>query len=213
MALPQRILLRWVAVGCAVSIAACAPSFDDTRSLAALKDANEAVVFIKLAYNGTPCRTGNIALATEVSPGRLELHKTLMVGGITGSAALDTRQVSLPAGTYHIGYVQCQALLDSGYMMGVGEQDGSVFIGNPRQSLARFTISAGEVVNVGQINLVPTDYLANTASISVTDVSSDTMQRLRAGVPNLSSTLITRLMTTTSPGQPYKIERVKLGTG
>jgi hypothetical protein len=218
MRLLQKLLSCWAAVGCAIGVCGCAPGLDDTKSLTALKGANEGVVFLQLAYEGVPCRTGNIALARETSPGRFELYKTLMMGGITGSASLNSRQVSLPAGTYHIGYITCQAVqenlsMGSGYMMGIGEQDGDFFIGNPKQSLVQFTVASGEVVNLGQINLAPTDYLANSARISVTDLKPDAMNRLRGGVPSLASTMVTRLMTSTAPSQSYKIERVKLGAG
>lgn len=218
MPLLRRLVSYSGAAGCVLGVSACAPGFDDTKSLTALKSANEGVVFLQLAYDGIPCKVGNIALATESSPGRFELRKTLMMGGVTGSASLNSRQISLPAGTYHVGYITCQSVqesgyLNSGYMMGVGEQDGSFFIGNPKQSLAHFSVAAGEVVNLGQINLVPTDYLAKATMISVTDIDSDAMARLRSGVPTLSSTLVTRLMTPTSPTQSYKIERVKIGAG
>lgn len=213
MPVMRSILRCCVAIGFAIGVVACAPGFDDTKSLSALKSANEGVAFIQLAYGGVPCKVGNIVIATEPSPGRFEVHKTLMVGGITADASLNSRQFSLPAGSYHIGYIACQALADSGYMMAVGEHDGTLLMGNPKQSLAHFTVAAGEVVNLGQINLAPTDYLANAARISITDISSDTMSRLRSGVPALSPTLVTRLMTASSPTQPYKIERVKLGAG
>jgi len=211
---PMPVLHRMLWCGVVVictAVAACAPGIDDSKSLSALKSANEGIVFLRLTYAGLPCRTGNVALATEPAPGRFELHKTLMVGGIAGSAAMTPRQVSLPAGTYHIGYVACQSVGEMKYMMGVGEHDGTVVIGNPRQSLAKFTVSAGEAVDVGQINLQPTDYLLNAATISVADITPDAMQRLRAEAPTLSSSLVTRLMTVTSPGQSYKIERMQLG--
>jgi hypothetical protein len=218
MPLLHKMLWCFAVIGCAIVVSACAPGLDDTKSLSALKSANEGVVFLQLAYEGLPCRGGNIALATETAPGRFQLHKTLTMGGITGAASRNSRQVSLPAGTYHVGYITCQAVQEnlsfaSGYMMGVGEQDGDFFIGNPKQSLAQFTVAAGEVVNLGQINLAPTDYLANATRISVTDINSDAMARLRGEVPTLSSTMVTRLMTSTAPTQSYKIERVKLGTG
>jgi hypothetical protein len=213
MPLLQRILSCCAFAGCAIGVAACAPGLDDTKSLTALKSANEGIVFLQLAYEGIPCRNGNIIITTEPSPGRFEVHKTLMVGGLDAGASLISRQVSLPAGAYHIGYVACQARTEMSYMMAVGEHDGTLLMGNPKQSLAHFTVAAGEVVNLGQISLAPTDYLANATRISVTDINPDAMNRLRSGVPTLASTLVTRLMTSTAPTQSYRIERVKLGAG
>lgn len=207
----QRILWCCVVVICASVVAACAPGIDDSKSLSALKSANEGAAFLQISYGGLPCRIGNVALATEAAPGRFQLYKTLMVGGMAASAALAPRQVSLPAGTYHIGYVACQSVGEMKYMMGVGEHDGSVVLGNPRQSLAKFTVSAGEAVNVGKLNLEPTDYLADAARISVVDMAPDAMQQLRAEAPALSSSLVTRLMTVTSPGKAYRIERAQIG--
>ncbi len=192
------------AFGCVIGVAACMPGFDDTYSPNLLKNGNQGVVFIRATYGGIPCKSGNIALATERSPGHFELHSSPMLGGLNESG-LNSRQIALPVGTYHVGYVQC--LVDFQTLV-VGETDGTMFIGNPRQSLASFTVSAGEVVNVGQINFFPTDYLAKAATISVADVDAATMGRLRSGVPKLSSMLVTRLMVPSSPGQSYKISWV-----
>lgn len=177
------------------------PGFDDTYSPDLLENANQGVVFIKVTYGGVPCKTGNIALATERSPGRFELHSSPMLGGLNATG-LNSRQIALPAGTYHVGYVQC--LVDF-QTVKIGEIDGTIFIGNPRQSLASFTVSAGEVVNVGQIDFLPTDYLAKAATISIADIDVVTMDRLRSGVPKLSSKLVTRLMVPSEPGRSYAI--------
>ena len=198
---------------CAIVAAGCAPGLEDTKSLGALKSSNEGIVFAQLAYRGLPCKVGNLALATEVSPGRFQLYKTLMMGGITVDATLSPRQISLPAGTYHIGYVACQSVADMGHMMGVGQHDGTLVVGNPLQSLGTFTVAAGEVVNIGQINIDPTDYLAHNATISVSNLSDVAAQRLQAGAPTLSAAAVARPMTVTSPGQAYKIERAQIGNG
>jgi hypothetical protein len=207
----QRLIRSCAALAGIMGVAACSQGFDDSKSLAALKSANEGAVFIKVTYSGRPCRVGNIALATEPSPGRFMLHSTPMLGGIN-SSGLNSRQLSLPAGTYHVGYVQCM-LDDGGQTTVVGEHDGTIQIGNPRQSLAHFTVAAGEVVNVGQLNLVPTDYLAKSTAISITDIDAASMGRLRNGVPTLSSTMVTRLMSDTAPGQTYKVSWVQMGGG
>ena len=213
LALLQRLMVGCVSIGCCLGISACAPGLDDTQSLQTLQSAKEGIVFLQLAYHGIPCRNGNVALATEPSPGRFQLYNTLMVGGLLRSASMTSRQVSLPAGTYHVGYVSCQPVTDLSYTLGVGEQDGTVFIGNPLQSLAHFTVGPGEVVNLGRIDLLPADYLANDAKISITDVDADALQRLRSGVPTLASVMVTRLMTPTSPGKSYKIARARIGNG
>ena len=154
-------MLRVVMFGCFAGLSSCAPGFDDTISLADVKKANEGVVFLNVTYAGRPCRTGNIVLATEPSPGRYVLHSGPMIGGIT-SAAINPRQITLAAGRYHVGSLQC--MVDD-KMLAIGPHDGTVVVGNPLQSLASFSISSGEVVNLGQINITPTDYRADNGTI------------------------------------------------
>lgn len=205
--LPQRLIRLCAAVIGAIAASGCAPSFDDAIDPIALKSANEGVVFLKIAYAGRPCRLGNVALATEPSPGRYVLHSAPTLGGIN-SAGFNSRQISLAAGTYHIGYIQC-ALDDAKRTVVLGETDGAIQIGNPQQSFAHFTIAAGEVINLGQFNFAPTDYLENSAAISITDIDAAAMERLRSGVPKLSSTMVSRLMSATTPGQSHKITWVQ----
>jgi hypothetical protein len=203
-------LIRCCAVFASVmGLGACASSFDDTRSLVGLKSSNEGAVFIKVTYGGQPCRVGTIALATEPVPGRFVLQSTPLLGGIT-SSGLNSRQLSLPAGTYHVGYVQC-ILDDAGKTAVVGETDNAAKIGNPVQSLAHFTVDAGEAVNVGQLDLVPIGNPANATAISTADVDAATMERLRKAVPALSSAMVTRLMAPTTPGQTYKLTWTQMG--
>ena len=205
--LPQRLIWLCAAVIGAIGVSGCAPSFDDAINPIALKGANEGVVFLKITYAGKPCRLGNVALATEPSPGRYVLHSSPTLGGIN-SAGFNSRQLPLPSGTYHIGYVQC-ALDDATRTVVLGETDGAIQIGNPQQSFAHFTIAAGEVVNLGQLNLVPTDYLENSATISITDIDANAMERLKSGVPKLSSMMVSRLMSATDPGRSHKITWVQ----
>lgn len=190
-------------------MSSCTPGFDDSVPPAVLQSSNQGYVFINLAYRDAPCSHGNIFLATEPTPGRFQFHSAPMTGG-TVQATTSARQIALPAGTYHVGYVQCFV---DGRAAIVGDTDGAIVQANPLQSLGRFTVSAGEAVNVGQVNLMPTDYLAHRATVVITDLSADAMQRLRAGVPKLSSKLVTRLMTQASPGQSYKISWVQAGRG
>jgi hypothetical protein len=202
--LPHRLTARCAALGAAISLIACTPGFNDTISTSALKGANEGAAFIKISYGKWPC-DGNVGLAKETSPGKFELHSTPRLVGI------NSRQLSLPAGTYHVGYIQC--LTSSSQAVVVGETDGTLLIGNPHQSLARFTIVPGQVVNLGVLNIVPTDHLANSARLSIADIDEFTMDRLRKAVPTLSSTLVSRLMALTSPGEVYKLRWEKVGLG
>lgn len=194
-------------VGCLLGAAACAPGFDDTKSLTEIKSANKGVAFITVTFGRLSCSPGNIFLATEPSPGNFELFSAFMIGGMNAPLA-NTRQISLPAGTYHVGALQC---VSSGHMVRVGELDGLITAGNPKQSLASFSIAAGEAVDLGHVDFSPTDYLANSGVISVRPLDDLAMNRLRNGVPTLSSQLTTRFMTITSPGQTYTLSWQKLG--
>ena len=207
----RRLLSCCMAIASVIALTGCVASFDDSLTPLALKGANAGVVFMKVTYVGNPCRVGNVALATEPSPGRYVLHSAPMLGGINASG-LNSRQISLPAGTYHVGYVQCM-LDDGGKTAVLGETDATIQIGNPRQSFAHFTVSAGEVVNLGQINFVPTDHLANASTISITDIDAATMGRLRSSLPTLAPVMVTRLMAETQPGQSFKISWTQMGGG
>jgi hypothetical protein len=111
-----------------------------------------------------------------------------------------------------VGSVQC-ILDDAGKTAVIGETDGAGKVGNPLQSLAHFKVDAGEAVNVGQLDLVPIGNPASASAISATDVDAATMERLRKAVPSLASSMVTRLMSPTTPGQTYKVAWLQTGGG
>jgi hypothetical protein len=174
-----------------------------TSSVAELRASGMGAVFIQGAAGGIPCNVGSIILATEPAPGRYLKYDAIVISGLLYPVK-GARRLELPAGTYHIGAIHC---LVGNTQVEVGDHDGSIVVGNPRQSFAKFTVARGELVNVGKIDVQPVSGPPNFVRVVTGEINPRDMERLH---PAPSARPIKRLMTDMAKGQTYKARWVAL---
>ena len=204
--LPQRLTARCVALGGAIGLIACTPVRRHHQPARAQRRERECRIHQNLLRQ--------LAVPTGTSAWRTRLRlATSSCTALRGWSAFNFPALApaLPSGRHlpcRIHPVHAGRWRENGR----ARRDGrKLLIGNPRQSFARFTVVPGEVVNLGELNLVPTDHLANSARFRSRTSTRHHGPAAKA-VPKLSSTMVTR-WPPTSPGDAYKLTWAKVGLG
>jgi hypothetical protein len=180
--------------GCAVLV----NKPDGTVTTATLARDGKALALLLIARQG--CNAVSVNLAVPDGDG-FQFDR-VVVPPITGKS--NVSEIELDPGEYHIVHHLCSARdLDSKgrprtVMKNLGSQGG---IGRYRQSYASLRVVAGEIVNVGEIHILPTP-LPGFVDVKVQEWPASEMDIFRKERPTLYAQMKTRLMTVTKPPTP-----------
>ena len=199
------VLAGSLAVMTAVVLSACAPDGggkinDALTDSATLQTNHEAVALIRFAPPDPACS----ALGMQIGVAEGNLYRPLQTLRLKQLAVTNVMEARLAPGTYHVLSMTC---VHGKALHTMWEPEGNGLL---RRSYATFTVSAGEVVNLGEIRAVRVGRPAGVhgsfkdVKIEIADWPLSELDRYRSQRPKLFAQMKTRLMTVdgaaTSPG-------------
>jgi hypothetical protein len=179
---------RWVlaALLSAVALSGCAPTSkvagDPTPQ--SLTESKKGIALVRFSTLEQHCKSEFLAIGAPSGTG----HRLVSVLYSTPSSPANARiaEVELEPGPYRVLGLKCERQRST-LVAGSG---GGAF----SESLAAFEVRAGEVVNIGNIELK--GHANNTrASVAVTDMPIQELKRFEAARPALYAAMVTRLAT------------------
>jgi len=189
----------WRASGAVIvllaAVSGCAQSShvtDGTQS-SLLASHNKAVAVMRLGSPNPNCQHAAVLLGVRDGAG-YKRHTPVKIADIRGLEKAPVGEVELDAGEYHVVAFSCVAG-NAPTVVADKTTDGHY-----RQSFAHFTLSPGEIVNVGSLYLDAANVKhsalgkAMRAEVTVTDWPLDDIERYKAARPELAAQMKTRLM-------------------
>ncbi len=192
-----------VAVG---SVLGCASTsrVADNVTTGQLSQKNKSVALMKVGSVDPSCVTASVLLGRR-DGAVFQPARQIDVAGLKAPVAPLVSEVELDPGEYHVIGYSCAA--PSGKKVAVTSQVNGVY----RSSLAHFQIGAGEILNVGYLQMhagrVRRNLLSHSVPmrLSVSDWPLDEIERFRKQRPQLFDQMKVRLMTV--PNGPSEEER------
>jgi hypothetical protein len=188
-----------VVLGAAVgAISGCAPS---TRMLVeptpeALAGKARGVAVVKFSMPNEACLQQMLIIGTRDGNGHRVVAR-LQAAGSAPTTTANAAEVQLEAGAYEVLGYRCHRTRSA---IAVGTEGGPY-----TASLGRFTIGAGEVVNIGHITLKRT-WGSNEITMDVADWGLPDLTRYRDERPKLFAGMRTRLLVV-NVGKPLTAEQ------
>lgn len=165
------------------------------RSADELKASGKAIALMRVAAASPNCNHVGVLLGTrEGDAYRRGQH--MAVANVRSVADSPVAEVELPAGEHHVIAYSCVGDKGPSVVTDKAAEDGLY-----RTSYARFTVEAGEVVNVGYLNFGAARHGHNAfgrpvrVDVSVTDWPLPDIERFKQKRPELFASMQTRLMT------------------
>ena len=202
--------MRWVArgrsaaagcVGAAISLslAACTQTsrVDAGVSAASLSKAGKAVAVMRLGAASPRCRNVGVWLGVREGTA-FRKHTPVVVINERSLSEVPVAEVELDPGEYHIVAYACGT--ERGYKTLQDDAGGGGLL---RSSYATFTLSPGEIVNVGYLHLDASRVGRNMfgravrTAVRITDWPLDELERFKSRRPHIYAQMRTRLMTPT----------------
>ena len=158
---------------------------------ATLQTSSEAVALIRFPPPDPAC----IALGMQIGVAEGKLYRPLQTLRLKQLAVTNVMEARLAPGTYHVLSMTC---VRTKSMQTMWEPEGNGLL---RRSYATFTVTAGEVVNVGEIRAVRAGRTTGIfgdfkdVKIEVGDWPLSELDRYRSQRPKLFAQMKTRLMT------------------
>lgn len=187
-------LFRCAIMAFAALTAACGGTsrVGDELTATSLTQSRKAVALIKLGAADPMCTVLQAGIGVREG----ELYRIVETARIQRNAKdAAVAELELGAGEYHVVSYTCNR--PGGPLHLAESNGGGVF----RKSYASFSLTAGEVINVGYLQLVPmaSTQVANTrvlaVRLAVTDWPLGELERFKLERPNLYAHMKTRLMT------------------
>jgi hypothetical protein len=195
----MRVVWCFAASGMALISAACVQTsrVDDAVTTQKLAGAKKAVAVMRLGSASPTCINVSVLLGTREGEGyrRGQVVTVALVRSLHDS---QVAEVELDPGEHHVIGYKCMA--EKGE---TAVADTSTTAGLFRTSFARFTLNAGEIVNVGYFHFGASHEgrslfgRAVRTDIEVTEWPLSEIERFRQKRPAVYAQMITRLMTLT----------------
>jgi hypothetical protein len=190
--------------GCATNATFVAPNTEVQK----LAGENKGVVLLHTSLHDEPCHTIKAMLAKPDTFGRYAEAEWINVKFVTNRPK-EPSQIALVAGDYGFVEFECQGGQKRVYAARIVQlgnpldRSGSVY----ERPIATFNVQAGEVVDIGSLQLAARrvgayGWQTSAFSAVVTPMPELWLQNLAAGKPNLHSARVTRLMKVPPPGPP-----------
>jgi hypothetical protein len=170
----------------------------DTIDLNQLKAENKAVAFIHAVHNNSGCGTISLEFGQSKGIGGVYALKERYVIKSFYNATELPSQLELSAGEHHIVSVTCRngarySIVSAGSATSGFFMKETIYL----RPIASFTLQAGEVVNVGSIqmsSLMVEGLNRGSAGIVITDLPAPMLQEIKTQRPNLAAVMQTRFM-------------------
>jgi len=193
-------------IGILASVLGCASTsrVADNVTTGQLSQKNKSVALMKVGSVDPSCVTASVLLGRR-DGAVFQPARQIDVAGLKAPVAPLVSEVELDPGEYHVIGYSCAA--PNGKQVAVTSQVNGVY----RSSLAHFQIGAGEILNVGYLQMHAGRVRRNLLSrsvpmrLSVTDWPLDEIERFRKQRPQLFDQMKVRLMTV--PNGPSEEER------
>lgn len=170
-------------------LAGCAAMLDNVSTPQTMSAQGKGAVVMEVGMTGVPCAGGAVTVA-KAEGDHYRAAATVNPLGITGAGFW---WAELDPGEYHVVHVKC--------LMGTTNTIlGATFLA-PLKSYGRFEVRAGEVVNIGSLDLIRVGLI--TVNLAVRPFSDSDLEMFRRSYPNLAMRIETRLLDLrTSPNGP-----------
>ena len=170
---------------------------------AALRDSQQAIALIRLEPPDPACQQLAVQLGTREG----QFYKLARSLKLEQIAVTKVAEVMLPPGEYHVISFVC---IRARSQIVIAEQQGN---GLARRSYASFTLAAGEVVNLGQLQSQTVSRSSGVhnsfvhVTLGVTDWPLAELEKFKSQRPKLYAEMKTRLMTvpTAEPTTPAAV--------
>ncbi len=201
----RRIASLAVTMMAAVALAACSQTtrVGEETSGATLAKSSKAVAVMRLGGSSPNCDNVGVWLGVREGPG-FRLHTPVAVINVRSLAESPVAEVELPPGEYHVVSFACGTAKGPKQVTSFDRTTGLV-----RTSYASFTLTAGEIVNVGMFNFHAARSGLNAfgrpfrITITVTDWPVADLDFYKQKRPAIYAQMRTRLMTVT-PREPQE---------
>ncbi len=169
---------------------------DASLSTGSVARTKKGIALVKLGAAVNTCSTGAVTLGVRDGV-KFRDTNTLRVVGLNSATQPAVAEVELDPGEYHVTSYSCLTPT-----RGVVRVASAMHLSGKFESLASFTIGAGEVVNVGYLAIEPVRFMTPKINIlawriSVRDWPIDEVTRFKTQRPQLYGAMQARLMTVT----------------
>ncbi len=190
-------------VGIVALLAACSQTtrVGEVASPGALAKSGKGVAVMRLGAASPSCQHVGVWLGMCEGPG-YRPHTPVAVMHAGSLAEPPIAEVELPPGEFHVVSYACSTGAKTQQIASYDRTTGLV-----RTSLARFTLAAGEVVNVGSLDYRAARVGTNAfgrpyrIEVSVSDWPLGDIERYRSKRPQIFAQMKTRLMTVSPRGE------------
>jgi hypothetical protein len=166
---------------------------DDSVTTTKLAASKTAVAVMRIGSASSKCINVAVLLGTREGEG-YRRGQAVTVANVRSLAAAPVAEVELPAGEYHVIGYSCHT--DKGEQMIMDRAGGTLF----RTSFARFTLSPGEIVNIGYFQFGASHEGRSLfgrkvhTDVEITDWPLADIQRFQKLRPAVFAQMTTRLM-------------------
>ncbi len=199
--LSWRVLIALIAT--AVQLAACMQTsrVEDTVSPQKLAASKKAVAVMRLGTSAATCLHIRLLLGTREGDG-YRREQVVTVTQIKSTTQSQVAEVELDPGEHHVIGFSCVAEQGQTFV-----NDATGEYGLSRTSYARFTLAAGEIVNVGYLHFnaqVTKSVFGKGARpvVEITDWPLPEIERFKQLRPTVYAQMTTRLMVLGDPASP-----------
>jgi len=176
-------------------LAGCAQTshVDGGLQAGALAIQNKAVAVMRLGSPNPNCQHVAVMLGVRDGAG-FKRHTPVRVADVRGLAKSPVGEVELDPGEYHVVAIQC-VINNAPTVVGDKTVNGTYL-----KSFAHFTVTAGEIVNVGFLHLDAARVQSSgfgkalRPELTVSEWPLDDIERYKAARPELAAQMKTRLM-------------------
>ncbi len=192
--------------GCLATVSP--PIGDNESELAQLRAENKGMILIRSSLDDGSCLIAVAQISQPDAAGRYTDGKDIYLGRPPIKTAVGPSEIVLAAGDYGIVQLRCWNPPKNQIYGARAATNGSILTGEETtyQPIAKFTVRAGEFVEVGSINLEftrgPVPYGRNGEfATTVTPIEESWLRPLASAKPKIYALRVQHLMTTSGSVQ------------
>lgn len=174
----------------ALALCGCVAKLDDATTPESLAASGKAGIVFRMGFVAENCHHSTITLAKKSGDAYVQAANLVQRETHDSSAVI---HVELDPGEYHVVSWTC-TVGSTTQVLGKGS------FGRYAKSMAHFEVRAGEIVNLGALNMIMV--APKRAYLAVSDLPARMQEWFRLNYPNLALRVQTRLLTVTMPELP-----------
>lgn len=204
------VVRRWWIAVAAMAVAGCAQTsrVDESVTPAKLASSQKGVALIRVGSASPTCLHSRVLLGTRSGEG-YKRGQVIMVANLRSLAASQVAEVELDPGEHHIIGYSCVS--ENSQQKFVSDPAGGQLMGT---SYARFSVAAGEIVNVGYFHFGASKdgrslFGRNIRTdVEITDWPLAEIERFKQQRPAMYAQMTTRLMAVDGAPPPDEQARI-----